>query len=278
MKKRSIYILIFANWLILPSCEETSSLAVHTEAVVEAYLYADAPVENIQISSLIPFGAEFGDISPTNDLLVSLKWKEQSFMLSPTEGDSGYYHYTGNDLQIQHGETYQLSFAYNGKNILAETIVPSPPQGLFMPKDDITMTQIVFGGGIPGGGLGGGFQVPDPLEVFWDNSNGDYHYIVIENIERSPESIFVDLPFERNFNFITEPTSSDVFLIRPQILEQFGTHRVVLYRVNQEYVDLYENREQDSRNLTEPLTNIENGLGVFTAFNSDTLYFEVKKQ
>lgn len=120
---------------------------------------------------------------------------------------------------------------------------------------------------------------------FWLLSDGEQipvgkaaHYIVVDNIENNPESIFVDLPFERNFNFITEPTSSDVFLLQPRILEQYGTHRVVLYRVNQEYVDLYENREQDSRNLTEPLTNVENGLGVFTAFNSDTLYFEVRKK
>ena len=39
--------------------------------------------------------------------------------------------------------------------------------------------------------------------------------------------------------------------------------------------DLYESREQDSRDLNEPLTNISNGLGVFSAFNSQTALFEV---
>jgi hypothetical protein len=53
---------------------------------------------------------------------------------------------------------------------------------------------------------------------------------------------------------------------------------VKVYRVNQEYVDLYENRQQDSRNLTEPLTNIKNGLGIFTAFSYAQAYFYVKKE
>jgi hypothetical protein len=39
-------------------------------------------------------------------------------------------------------------------------------------------------------------------------------------------------------------------------------------------VNLYETQEQDTRKLNEPYTNIENGLGIFTAFCSDTLYFE----
>jgi hypothetical protein len=47
--------------------------------------------------------------------------------------------------------------------------------------------------------------------------------------------------------------------------------------VNQEYADLYENRQQDSRNLTEPLSNVNNGLGIFTAFSYDVAYFEVVK-
>ncbi|MDA3862202.1 MAG: hypothetical protein PF445_13365 [Melioribacteraceae bacterium] len=53
---------------------------------------------------------------------------------------------------------------------------------------------------------------------------------------------------------------------------------MVLYRVNKEYVDLYESRDQDSRNLNEPLTNIENGLGVFSAFASDSVYFNAVKE
>jgi len=62
------------------------------------------------------------------------------------------------------------------------------------------------------------------------------------------------------------------------IMTHLGKHRVKVYRVNQEYADLYQSRNQDSRDLNEPLTNIVNGLGVFSAFNSDSVFFELKQQ
>ena len=40
----------------------------------------------------------------------------------------------------------------------------------------------------------------------------------------------------------------------------------------------YENLEQDSRDLNEPPTNIVNGLGIFSAFNSMNVFFEVQKE
>ena len=59
------------------------------------------------------------------------------------------------------------------------------------------------------------------------------------------------------------------------MIEHLGKHEIKVYKVNQEYVDLYESREQDSRDLNEPLTNIEGGLGVFSAFNYETVYIEI---
>jgi hypothetical protein len=46
---------------------------------------------------------------------------------------------------------------------------------------------------------------------------------------------------------------------------------VRVYRVNKEYADLYRSRQQDTRSLNEPLTNVQNGLGVFSAFASDSV-------
>ena len=40
------------------------------------------------------------------------------------------------------------------------------------------------------------------------------------------------------------------------MMTHLGKHRVKVCRVNQEYADLYQSRNQDSRDLNEPLTNI----------------------
>jgi hypothetical protein len=74
---------------------------------------------------------------------------------------------------------------------------------------------------------------------------------------------------------VSTPTADYQYRIQRFDLSFYGRHRVKVYRVNQEYADLYESRQQDSRDLNEPLTNIRNGLGVFSAFNSTAAYFNV---
>jgi hypothetical protein len=78
--------------------------------------------------------------------------------------------------------------------------------------------------------------------------------------------------------FRSAPFRRNEYTLNATTLEKYGQHRVKIYRVNQEYADLYENRNQDSRNLTEPITNVVNGLGIFTAFSYADVYFDVKKQ
>lgn len=272
-----IYKLLMAVTIliILTGCESENISEISLEkAVVQGYLYANAPVTDISLSQLIPYGLDVSSVAPVNDLAITITHENKDYPLSISPGDSGYYHYAGDDLIIKEGNTYKLNFEYGGNAVSATTTVPTPPTGLSLSDSIIYIEQVVFGQGFPGGG---GMTRPDPIELIWDNAKGFYHYVVVENIENNPAEIFVDIPFERNFRFVTEPTADLLYLIQTQILEQYGTHRVVVYRVNQEYVDLFENAEQDSRNLNEPLTNVENGLGIFTAFNSDTLYFEVKQ-
>lgn len=82
-----------------------------------------------------------------------------------------------------------------------------------------------------------------------------------------------------NFEFTTTPTQENVLSLRPLIhYTQYGTHKVTIYHVNEEYALLYETSTQDSRDLNEPYTNINNGLGIFSGFASQEVYFEVIKQ
>jgi hypothetical protein len=72
---------------------------------------------------------------------------------------------------------------------------------------------------------------------------------------------------------------TDTYVLRVFLsIQQYGIHVVRVYRVNQEYAYLYENREQDSRTLAEPLTNVHDGLGIFTAFSYEEVFIEVTKK
>ena len=80
------------------------------------------------------------------------------------------------------------------------------------------------------------------------------------------------------FRFVSDPTQNDSQIIIGAGLRNYGTHEVRVYHVNQEYADLFENSDQDSRDLNEPPSNIENALGIFTAFASEKVFFEVVEE
>ena len=82
-------------------------------------------------------------------------------------------------------------------------------------------------------------------------------------------------PGEQEFRLVAEPTKDDYHFIDMRVLRDLGRHIARVYRVNEEYAQLYENRTQDSRDLNEPPSNILGGLGVFSAFNSDSIGFAV---
>ena len=244
---------------------------------MEAYLFAGASVDHIQLSSLIPFGADSTlQLPDWSQIQPIVEYQGEEFPLSLIPGDTGRYAYDGNDLPIVEGESYLFSLEYNGETLRSTTLVPPKPAAPILSSNSIGRTQIDFSQGP--GGLGPGQGNEDPLEISWDNPNADYYYILVENIESNPEAVILNPPFERNFSFVNEPTQNNIEFIEPRMLEFFGTHRVILYRVSEDYAALYENREQDSRSLNEPFSNIENGLGIFTALNSDTVYFELVKQ
>ena len=106
----------------------------------------------------------------------------------------------------------------------------------------------------------------------WPNPSGNLFYVTIEVVDDSPTEIGgrAQGGFRR---FIFPPVAADSFAVSPFSLAYYGLHEVRVYQVNNEYAALYESRLQDSRDLNEPATNIRNGLGVFSAFSSRTVFF-----
>ncbi len=243
-----------------------------TRLVVEGFLYTDQAVEGLKVSQLIPFNAEEGSSYAIDDAEVEIAVANEVFTLEPRRDGTGIYDYLGTGLGIQEGVTYQLSLRYESEFVEATTTVPPAPRGIAISEEIIEMPPITNFQDLRN------LREQEPIDVTWDNAAGDYYYVLVENIEVNPEEINqLEFGGRPNFALITQPTTLDNYRVRPNDMTQYGIYRVVVYRVNQEYVDLYETSEPDSRNLTEPLTNVENGLGIFTSFNSDTIYFEIVK-
>jgi hypothetical protein len=183
----------------------------------------------------------------------------------------------GSDLQVRSGDQYTIQVTYDGISASAETEVPPKPVGLSTNITTITFTKETVS--TPFGGTMDRVITSDSLIVSWSNPTGAAYYVVMESVDPNRVSIRSDtLRFLTNMRFVTEPTTDDRYRAFEQEINYTGKHKITLYRVNQEYVDLYKSRGQDSRNLNEPLTNVKNGLGIFTAFASDSAFIDVVLQ
>lgn len=289
--KRNFIIIIFS--LILGSfisCEEVTIYTPNERFVLQAFLYANEPVWDVSIKNAVPLTVADSVGEPINDAVITL-YKNKIAYILVSSSDTGTYHYPEDDLIIETGDEFSIEATVDNKTATGTTFVPESPQSVFMSAETIELPEIDLEGA--SGGYGGMGVMRDlmeamqafELEVFWDNPNEELHFVVIENAEADQESIFPDFGgnFGRAggpgaFKRITMPTRESSQQINFGEIQFWGDYVVKVYRVNKEYNDLYENLEQDSRDLNEPPTNIKNGLGIFSAFNSQNVYFKVVKK
>lgn len=270
---------LFCFYFGFIACEQESIATLDTStAVVDAYIFVGQPIDSIRITQSFSYADADTNLVTLDQLEVRLKEGANSYTLQSI--GNGYYQYS--DLKIVEGKTYTLEFEYNSKKISASTYTPltklvsSSASEVALYKVDLTQ----------GFGAASNLRAnaeTAPIELQWNNSEGDYYYVVVENLENKPEDIII-LPDGttlegRQFQFISRPEIMDFYPIRVQReLQQFGKHRAIVYRVNPEYAALYELNGSSSVSITQPPSNINNGLGIFTGVSSDTVYFEVKKR
>ncbi len=254
-------------------CEEASPLLPEAEqVVVRAYLYAGEPVTDIQLATTYAITSDDTVGAPINDAVVSLETNGKVYQLVLTPGDSGYYHYAGNDLTVSNGDKFTIIVEHNGQTITGETIIPSPPRNVNISTDRFVIDTST---------LSGFFDDTSSVTVTWEQENVESYYLVlIENTETTLGVIDERIGdrLNRFRSFRSTPIQDNEYVIRRFELTYKGRHEVRVYSVNQEYSDLYEFGLQDSRNLNEPKTNIKNGLGIFAGFSSEVTQFTVETE
>ena len=274
---KSFFSIALGCALLFSACDTVGTEDSDDLLVVEAFLFAGEPVDDIDLTTTIPLSTEDAVEIPVTDARVRLIKAGVIYELVSSESD-GSYHYAGGDLLVQTGDLFQLQIEYKGNTITAFTEVPPPPTGTVMSIERVAIPSIESN---PGALREFIRNRDNALSVTWNNPAGDLYFVAV----RSPENEFPDyiLPeFIRDrfsgFELLTEPTTTNFFDITLFQLEIIGSYSVTVYRINQEYADLYESRAQDSRDLNEPLSNIVGGVGVFSAFNGQTTQFEITRE
>ncbi len=284
--KRNACILIL--WILtsggLIRCTSTSPLEAALDlAVIRAYLYAGQPVNDIQITGTVSLGAEELNPPPINDAAVSLTKDGVRYDLTLSPGDSGYYHYAGADLTVETGDIFDIKVESVGQTATGRTQVPQPPVDVEASGETLFIPHLETWEDMRN------FTVDSTrhiITITWNDEPQSLFFVVIENTDIDPDTIdsFMPMggpiggPMMGRGRFITGPSNVNWYRIDFRRVSFYGAYRVRVYRVNQEYADLYSTRQQDSRDLNEPLTNIQNGLGIFSAFNCVEVTFQVVQE
>ena len=246
------------------ACHTPTSVPYHEQLVVRAYLYAGKPVTDIQLTGTVSLASADTIGSPVKDALITLTKHGARYTLSADPSRAGYYGYAGTDLSVSAGDTFDLSVVWAGDTATAQATVPPSPVGLALSRTRLAFDSTAFGGDT------------SIIIVRWSNPSHDYFFAVVTPLDTSAGKI--PTPgggVVTSGSIVFPPTQSDSTIIAPPQLHYYGRQRVDLYRVPPEYAALYIARQQDSRDLNEPPTNIHGGLGIFSAFAGDSAFFVV---
>lgn len=259
---------IFAGFIC--SCTEFNMDTKESLPVVEAYLYANSQEIELKVSEMIPFSESGSEQVVVEDAQIVLSNETNTYSLVHDETRPGYY-ISPTPIEMISGSIFSLQMEHGTGVVIGSTEIPEMPVGVKLSKHEVKISPINT--------LSEFEQLRDlDFAVQWDNPDNSFYFVTIDNISESPQSIF-DFGSEVNvgFSLITEPTVENMRSFNLYDINQFGTYRVRVYKVNSEYVDLYNSKQQDSRNLNEPLTNLENANGIFTAFSYDEVTFKIIK-
>lgn len=264
MKFSTLLPFLLPTLFFLTACDEEEVVVADIdEIVVEAYLFNGQPADSIKISRVIPFNAEseLPGISNLEPTVTDADGNEYPLFY---QGAEFYYH--NPNLIVEEGQTYTFSLPYNGKEVSAQTFVPSPATEFTLSATSIGLTRITDPAD---------FQTqtqPDPFEASWAGEPGAYYFVTVTNIEADPapvNELFAESERPPLPEIQTAPSTDQTYRLDVRReLNYFGRHEIVVYTVTTEYVLLYEEPGDGLGGLTENRTNITNGFGVFTGISS----------
>jgi Domain of unknown function (DUF4249) len=255
------YSLIIAFLCIL-SCKKDTTIANYDLPVVEGYLIPGQPIRiKVYYQKYLEDTLSYG--YPITDLHLAISNGTNSVNL--TEIDSGTYQYADHTFIKENGH-YTLSFMHLNKKITASTSIPSKPLNF---KVSSTEQEI------PTFSIGSTPSPFVPIHFSWTNTNLENYYMLsFQNIEADPTRIDSRRPRSNpNMEVLVGQVAS--YYTSQENFTYLGNHNVLLFRINKEYNEALKSSGTRSLNLTNPYTNVVNGLGIFTGLTADTLHINV---
>jgi hypothetical protein len=237
--------------------------------VVESLIFPDS-LPMVIVEELISYQSDDTIVNPVDGLEIFLSSSNDTVILKDYDS-AGYYTCYNQEISLCPDSLYDIWFEYKDHTISSSTYIPHKPQNVEMTESEISLERILEGEwGMPN---------MEEIEINWDNDDNEYYFLFFEYLEDEPDIVnenigdIDDLPTQ----ITTQILTSNTFEVRSMMFAFFGTYRIVLFHVTNDYAEMFEQISQTSADLTNPLTNINNAWGIFAGLNSDTLFFEVKE-
>ncbi len=268
MNELKIMSLVASFGLIISCTKSENTVAFSDFPIIEGYLIP-GEILTINISRQLAFSE---DVVYSNDdsdnLTVTATVENSEFVLTAI----GNGIYVDSNVVIEEGQDWDFSFSFNDQNVSGYTYIPAKPLDF-----ELSVTELYLDKRDTTSGPPAPTTEVDPVVVSWTNLDVSNYLVLIENMESDPEPIIELREGEERPErvFRKEPRNDNSQEITFNEFQYFGTHRIILYHVLPDYATLYEENSNSSLNLTNPSTSIENGYGIFTGINADTLYLEV---
>jgi hypothetical protein len=266
IRLKLLILLVFSSSSgLLLSCKKSGNGEFSNLPVVEAYLSPGTKIKVI-ITQKSPYDLN-AEIRTTdiNKLDIKVEYSDISYTLVSL--GNGVYSDTAGIIPVIADSTYVLDFVYGDKTITSSTIIPRKPTSVTQSATSIKMSQIDIDN--PFGGT-----MPDPVKITFQNSDDSYYMATVECIDNNAVSVFKD-SVPSNDMFSSIPVTGTEISIQPMRIRYFGINRIILYHINPEYSTFFSQQASTSQSYQEPPSNIQNGFGIFTGINADTLYLDV---
>ena len=224
--------------------------------VIESYLVPGQPIvvklsQQKELTDTAVYGA------PIKGAKVYLSNQTEKVLL--TESSAGTYTYA-NQAFLVAGKTYSLQFDYSGYSVSASTVMPAKPLNF------ASLSNFIF---LPTNNSPGNMNTV--LNTFtWQNPDSLNHVLAFKALDlvTSVNNFSNTRPINTQFN----TNRAALYNVTANMFAYKGNYKVILLRVNQEYINLLNNNTRtSSQDLTQIPTNIVNGFGIFTAMQADTL-------
>jgi len=255
---------LFAALVLLASCQKentTNSSSIYLP-VVQAYLIpGNAVTVKLYQQKSLTDTAQYGAAITGQQVYISNGSKN----ILLTESAAGTYTYSGQGFLVA-GNTYTLQFKYLSYNVSAKTVMPSKPTNFTSSYSTIDVSSTPTGPTT---------TVLDSLR--WDNPDSLNHILVFLNADEKDFPISSFGASFRPYNFTINTDKAAYYNLTQNVFPYYGPYQIILFRVNQEYIDLLNSNTSSatSSTLTNVPTNIVNGFGIFTAMQADTVSLNV---